>query len=307
MKRNRPSVAVLMSTYNGQRFLKEQIDSVLAQQEVCVTLFIRDDGSTDGTLQIIKSYGERVTVLSEKNIGVGNSFMAVLKFAGQDFDYYAFCDQDDIWLPDKLYRGINTIYLYNEPVCYCSNQTLVDSRGNKIRERYIEKIDTGYLQILCRNQVAGCTMLWNWELQKILIDEQRFPSSGILKKRIHDVWVAMVASVAGKLIYDSDSYILYRQHEDNVVGVKKKSLFCEWKEKINDPSLRNGRSSLAKEIVEKYEDLISDSQIIEKLKTYAYYQNEWKKKEKLLMDHDICKYSGEPLLHLKGKVLLNLF
>lgn len=307
MKEGKPSVAVLMSTYNGQRFLKEQIDSVLAQQNVYLTLFIRDDGSTDNTLQIIKLYGERITALCGKNIGVGNSFMSILKSAGQKFDYYAFCDQDDIWLPDKLYKGINNIYLYDGPVCYCSNQILVDSKGDKIRKRYIEKIDTGYMQILSMNQVTGCTMVWNRELQRILIDELRFPSSEVLKKRIHDVWVAMVASVTGKLVYDSNSYILYRQHENNVVGVKKRSLFYEWKRKLNNPSLRNGRSSLAREIIEKYGDLISDSQIKERLKTYAYYQNGWENKRKLLLDNEIQKYSGESLLYLKGKVFLNLF
>lgn len=117
----------------------------------------------------------------------------------------------------------------------------------------------------------------------------------------------MVASVAGKIIYDSDSYILYRQHENNVVGVKKRSLLHEWKRKIKNPSLWNGRSSLAKEIVEKYGDLIIDSHITEKLKIYAYYQNGWKNKRKLLSDDEIQKYSDEPLLHLKGKIFLNLF
>ncbi len=182
MIENKPSVAVLMSTYDGQRFLKEQIDSVLIQQNVCLTLFVRDDGSNDDTLQIIKSYGERVVFLRGTNVGVGNSFMTVLQAAGQDFDYYAFCDQDDIWLPDKLYKGISSICLYDEPACYCSNQILVDSEGNKIRNHYIEQIDTGYMQILNDNQVYGCTMLWNKELQRILIDELRLPSSEVLKK-----------------------------------------------------------------------------------------------------------------------------
>ncbi|MCI8564005.1 MAG: glycosyltransferase [Lachnospiraceae bacterium] len=307
MNETKPSVAVLMSTYNGQRFLREQIDSVLSQQNVRLTLFIRDDGSRDGTLPIIASYGNQVVCIRGTNIGVGNSFMAVLKYAGGNFDYYAFCDQDDIWIPDKLWEGIHAINWYGGPICYCSNQTLVDSEGEKLQERHIENIDTGYMRILSNNQVTGCTMVWNQALNNLLIDELRFPSSEVLKKRIHDVWVAMVASVVGRLVYDPDSYILYRQHENNVVGVKQRSLLYEWKKKIKNPSLRNGRSTLAKEIVEKYGDLILDSQIIERLKIYAYYQKDWKSKRMLLMDNEIHKYTGEPLLHFKGKVLLNLF
>lgn len=302
-----PSVAVLMSTYNGQRFLKEQIDSVLSQNNVCITLFIRDDGSKDNTLKIIELYKKQVIFLQGINIGVGNSFMKVLSFSGQNFDYYAFCDQDDIWLPQKIYKAICMIHRYNEPVCYCSNQTLVDSHGNIIKERYTDEIDTGYMRILCNNQVTGCTMVWNKKLQTILISAERFPSYEILRKRIHDVWVAMVASVTGILVYDKNSYILYRQHENNVVGVKKTSLFYEWAKKINNPSLRNGRSSLAKEIIDKYDDLIIDRYKSKKLKLYAYYQDGWKNKIRLLLDNELQKYSEESLLQLKGKVFLNLF
>lgn len=303
----RPSAAVLMSTYNGELFLREQIDSILIQRDVHVTLFIRDDGSNDDTLKIISTYGTQIKLECSENVGVGNSFMNILRTAGCDYDYYAFCDQDDIWMPEKLAKAIEIIHPCKGPVCYCSNQMLINSNGKKIGERYDSDIDTGYMYILSNNPVSGCTMVWNRKLQELLIDDGRFPSAGILKKRIHDVWVAMVASIAGTLVYDANSYILYRQHNGNVVGVRRSSLLHEWKKKIIDPSLRNGRSSLAKEIVEKYMDLIPDKQTIERLKIYAYYQDGWRNKLKLLSDREIRKKSGESMPFLLAKILLNLF
>ena len=94
-------VAVLMSTYNGEKYIRDQIDSILSQIKVNVTLFIRDDGSTDSTVKIITQYTEKYSNIKfwvGENIGVGNSFMQLLYSLTDEFDYYAFSDQDDIWL-----------------------------------------------------------------------------------------------------------------------------------------------------------------------------------------------------------------
>ena len=100
-------IAVLMSTYNGEEFLRDQIESILNQEKVNVTLYVRDDGSSDRTVEILSSYEEqgKLKLICGKNCGVGNSFMHLLYTSDQDFDFYAFSDQDDIWLPDKLYSA----------------------------------------------------------------------------------------------------------------------------------------------------------------------------------------------------------
>lgn len=308
MNGNLPTVAVLLSSYNGERFIREQIDSILAQKNVSVRIFVRDDGSTDKTCNIINEYGPRVTLFAENNIGVGNSFMNLLYKVGTSEDYYAFCDQDDVWLPEKLWKAVQKISGYTIPALYCSNQLLTDSKGNITGKRYNSLVNTTYMQILCNNRITGCTMLWNTPLQRILIQEQRKPSQELLIKRIHDVWVAMVASVTGKILYDSTANILYRQHESNVVGAEETSLYQEWRKKIKNPALRNGRSLLAREISEKYGDIISDREILSRLQAYANYQKDQRAKKRLLSEVTlISRYSREAIWQLRMKIRLHLF
>lgn len=308
MNRNLPTVAVLLSSYNGERFIREQIDSILAQKNVSVRIFIRDDGSTDKTCNIINGYGSRVTLFAENNIGVGNSFMNLLYKAGTSADYYAFCDQDDVWLPEKLWQAVQKISGYTIPALYCSNQLLTDSKGNITGKRYNSPVNTTYMQILCNNRITGCTMLWNGPLQRILIQEQRKPSQELLIKRIHDVWVAMVASVTGKILYDSNAHILYRQHESNAVGAKETTLYHEWRKKIKNPALRNGRSLLAREISEKYGDIILDREALSRLQAYANYRKDQRAKSRLLSETTLIScYSRETVWQLRMKIRLHLF
>ncbi|MCR4814948.1 MAG: glycosyltransferase family 2 protein [Lachnospiraceae bacterium] len=312
MENQKPAVAVLLSTYNGERFLKEQLESVFSQTGVKVHLFLRDDGSSDKTLEIAEEYKETyndsVTVIKGGNVGVGCSFMELVYSAGDDFDYYAFCDQDDIWLDGKLITAAEIIRKEEKdsPVLYCSNQMLIDADGNETGLRHKEFVENSYLQILNCNKATGCTMVWNRSLQRLLSEEQRRPAPEILKKRIHDVWVAMVAAVTGKIIYDENAYILYRQHGGNVVGSKGTNVFVNWKSKISDPSLRNGRSALAAEILKNYSDVIPDESVKDTLRNYSEYKTNKERRRILLKKGDIPKYSGEGNASVKIKIRLRL-
>ena len=300
-------VAVLLSTYNGERFLREQLDSILSQKDVLVDLYIRDDGSKDKTIKIIRDYSENYSniVLTEgENVGVGNSFMELVCSAG-DADFYAFSDQDDVWLPNKLICAIDRLSQLEGPVLYTSNQTLVDKELKEIGIRYKTAPDISYKQNICHNNIPGCTMVWNKKLQQILSCDKRRPSSSLLRKRIHDAWVMMAAAVSGKILYDSGSHILYRQHETNVIGVRKTSIFKKWKQKIADPSQRNGRSDLCKEIYDKFSDIATVS--FSDMEVYAHYKNSFRKKLQLLNDSSIIKKSEETRLGFSLKVLFNLF
>ncbi len=304
------TVAVLMSTYNGEKFLKEQIDSILNQADVDVTLYIRDDGSSDSTVEIIDRYlenGSRIHFIEGENLGVGNSFMKLIYQVPQDYDFYAFADQDDVWLPGKLALAAERIGETEEPVLYTSNQTITDENLNVAGKRYDRPPDTGYRQILCQNRLSGCTMVWNPPLQKILSDAKRRPSEALLHQRIHDVWVAMTAAVTGTITFDEDSAILYRQHLDNVVGVRKTSLLSQWKMKLLDPSQRNGRSELCREIWERENDLIKDPRIREDLSVMGGYRSSLQKLFRLLKDPGLTRHSGETVLGYRMKVLLQLF
>lgn len=253
------SVAVLMSTYNGEKYLREQIDSILAQEGVSVSLFVRDDGSSDGTERILKEYAEkdaRVRYEMCENVGVGNSFMNLLYSVPDTFDYYAFSDQDDIWLPEKLAEAIKMLER-SGALLYASNQECVDKDGNSLGLRYAEEreIFLSPVQIMERNMISGCTMVFGKNFRDILAEETNRPSESLLRNRIHDVWLAAVAAVCGKIEYDKRAFIQYRQHENNVVGANehdKKRAAKERKKKLKNKELRNGRSKLAAEICEKF-------------------------------------------------------
>ena len=305
---SKQTVTVLMSTYNGDRFLEEQIDSILNQQGVNVKLCVRDDGSSDDTLRKLLNYADDIDLTKGSNIGVGNSFMQMVYCADLDSDYFAFSDQDDIWMSDKLKTAVDKIKKFDNPVLYASNQLLVNADGEKISIRFNGDPGSNWEHTLCRNYMCGCTMVWNKEFQKLICEEKRRPSEKLLKKRVHDVWFATVADIAATLLYDDTPHIRYRLHENNVFGLKERTIasLCKtWLRKLKEPVLRNGRSDLCKELCQKYADLI-DNDILDKLEVIGMYRDKSQYKRKLLKSRQIIEYSKETLLEYSLKVLFGL-
>ena len=105
-------VQILMSTYYGEKYLREQLDSIIKQTYPLINILIRDDGSSDGTLSILKEYAgkyDHVTYYEGENIGVIQSFLQLLKESDANVNYYAFADQDDVWLPEKIVRAVEKL------------------------------------------------------------------------------------------------------------------------------------------------------------------------------------------------------
>lgn len=303
-------VAVLLSAYNGEKYLREQINSILDQKGVNLDLYIRDDGSSDNTVSVIKEYThshKNVIGYKGKNLGVGNSFMRLLYKVPKQYDYYAFSDQDDYWLPDKLQKAIKKIRENAGPVLYASNQTIVDHDMKETGKRYDSDLSVDYRQIVSSNMISGCTMVWNAQLSDLLSADNRRPSSELLECRIHDVWVALAAAVTGTIVYDSNSYILYRQHKDNVVGAKGKSIVSGWLDKIKHSQGRNGRSKICTETIRCFGDVISDSEILKTLNRYGNYSDSIKSKIDLIKDESIYSYSNETKIGLIIKIMIGLF
>lgn len=246
-------VSVLMSTYNGEKFIREQLDSILHQKNVDVQLLIRDDGSTDSTIEIINEYAERyqnVLAYEGKNIGIGKSFMELVSKA-PNAAYYAFADQDDVWLEDKLARAVKVIretersvycatlrgtgrpviyqdIMYYEgentteilPVLYGSNQTLVNSRLEPIGIRFQKDPECSLYPSISSNLIYGCTMVFNDTLKE-LTETILLPDEIVLRRKNHDGWMIYCAYIFGIFVYDRESKMLYRQHENNAVGAAK--------------------------------------------------------------------------------------
>lgn len=242
-------ICVLMSTYNGEKYLVEQIESILAQKGVEVTLVVRDDGSSDATISILNKYQKQKKlslIRDNTNLGPACSFMKLL-YEAEDFDYYAFADQDDIWCKEKLITATSMIEGYKDiSALYCSNQWILED--GKIKGLRFTHREHGIVQAICGNVFSGCTMVFNKKLFNALKQVNNRPSADVLKSRMHDTWVIAVAECIGIVVYDENSYIEYRIHANNTVGLKN-SKVSRLKQKITNKSYRNGRSKLATELL----------------------------------------------------------
>lgn len=314
-KKEMPTVAVLMSTYNGEKFLEEQIDSVLRQSDVRLNLYIRDDGSKDKTRAILQRYSDlpNIHLRFGENVGVGNSFAELLYDTTIDAEYYAFSDQDDIWLTDKLHSaicGLESFTLSGLPALYAGNMLVADQDGNEMGVRYSEPRNTDFHAIIKSNPLSGCTMVWNRSLCRIIRAEGKRASSIFFNGNYHDVWVALVASLCANIYFDMQPYILYRQHSNNVMGavelrhprIQKIKMQIG---KIIHKELRGMRSERAREVYERYQDMIGQDK--KDLYLYAYYKNEIKLRLLLMKDKKIINIPEENRLSFGIKVLLGLF
>lgn len=171
-------VLVLMSTYNGEKYIEEQLNSLLSQTYKEIDILIRDDGSTDRTINLIEDYidknKENITLIKGKNIGVVNSFFNLIDHVKNEYFYFAFCDQDDYWEKNKIEVAVNKLNeLGNElPLMYCSNKKIVDSNLKLIKTFEKNMIIPNFGNAMVENIATGCTMLINSKLLDILKKEK---------------------------------------------------------------------------------------------------------------------------------------
>ncbi|MGN0437448.1 MAG: glycosyltransferase [Lachnospiraceae bacterium] len=266
-------IAVLMSSYNGENYIIEQIESVLSQKkeyksdtldkEVTfeLDLWVRDDGSKDSTPAILQNYKKQDLLkwYIGDNLGPAFSFLDLMKHC-EGYDYYAFCDQDDVWNQDKMLKAVSMLQKndlnQNQPCLYLSNAQLVDGSLNPCgRNVYKQNPKVDFETVACAGGLLGCTMVFNEALAKLLRD---YP----MPKKIimHDAYTSLVClSLDGMILYDECATMKYRQHEENVVGVARgffgkiidrcNHIFCKSKVSIADQ---------AKEILSIYGGILQD-------------------------------------------------
>lgn len=223
----KPTVEVLLATYNGARFLREQIDSVLAQQAVDIHILAHDDGSTDATNEILAEYAARhpqqLRVLQDDvRTGTAKGNFAHLLHASSA-PYVAFCDQDDVWLPEKLSLSMDAMHSLetqreaDTPLLVYTDLRVVDEslrtlseslwRTNHLRNA----TSPTFAQLLTENVVTGCTALLNRPLVTLM---KTTPATA----QMHDHWAALLACGLGAMKAAPQATVLYRQHTSNVVG-----------------------------------------------------------------------------------------
>lgn len=207
-------IRVLLSTYNGERFIQAQLDSLLDQNYPNFAIFIRDDGSSDGTRRLLQEYTHRnpsINLILGENIGVVRSYLELLRLDGGENDFYAFCDQDDVWQTDKVSAAVASLCQQAEPESslYCSRVKYVDEELNDIRLSDIPR-HIGWRNAVVENIVPGCTIVMGDKLRSLMVETD---GAGVL---MHDWWAYLVGSAFGTIVFDPEARILYRQHLSNV-------------------------------------------------------------------------------------------
>ncbi len=232
-------VDILLATYQGGFYLKEQLQSMMQQSYPHFRIFIRDDGSTDQTLPIIKAfcqeYPERIFFLpSTQRLGVKGNFCELMNYA--QAPYVMFCDQDDIWLPTKIEISLRKMkelehqYGAELPLIVHTDLCPVKADLTMIAPSFwqysnIDPSRTNLNALLVKNTVTGCTVIINQPLLRLAYP---IPDQAVM----HDWWLALVGAILGKLAYLKEPTILYRQHGKNDVGAKKFSLWLLIKDQL---------------------------------------------------------------------------
>ena len=217
-------VAILMGVKNGARFLPEQLDSLIAQTHQNWVLIVSDDGSTDDSLQILKAYqakcpAGKLIIKEGPKSGFCANFLSLACDPGIKADYYAFCDQDDVWLPGKLERAIANIAMYQVhrdvivPYLYCGRTTYVYIDLSHIGLSPLFVFPAKFRNALVQSIAGGNTMVFNQETKSAL------EKVGVVDVPSHDWWLyLLVSGIGGEVYYDKVPQILYRQHNDSIVG-----------------------------------------------------------------------------------------
>lgn len=222
-------VEIILSTYNGSIYLRQQLDSLLNQSYKNIHIIIRDDGSVDVTNNIVDFYRMkfpgRISVLScDSNLGSSASFLYLL--ARTTADYIMFCDQDDVWYQDKVLdtlsemRKLQTAYGVDVPFLVFTDLCVVDADMNIVEaslwrsQKLDPKVSLDWRKLLAQNVVTGCTIMVNKHVKK-LIDLH------LGLDFVHDQYVSVLVSKYGRLSWLDKPTMYYRQHGANVVGAIK--------------------------------------------------------------------------------------
>lgn len=280
---------ILMSSYNGEKYIAEQIESILRQKQISTRLIIRDDGSTDTTIDIINKYIDenpgKIELIRGENVGIHKSFSELLRNCPES-DYIAFSDQDDLWDEDKLFCAISQLKKDEGDFYSCASR-LCDEQLNEYgettrnraqNEHYMSK----YNSILTPG-VQGCTIVISNKLKRFLMDH-KFPDS-----YGHDTWITIIAYLFFYCIYDETPHMLYRQHNNSWTGNRTKRI-SQLKRETRFFILGMRRySCLARDILERFKDEL-DTNTCNLFSVLAKKKKSFRDKMILIKNRQFTKY-----------------
>lgn len=296
-----PEISIIIAAYNGEQYLSEQIKSILAQSYKDWQLLIRDDGSSDNTLGVISEYARQYPDIiklitdNDGNIGTSQNFLRLLNHA--DTDYVMFCDQDDVWLPNKLSISLARLKQQEEkdganvPMILFTDMLVADEQLSIISRSYfsyqnLNPHNITLNRLLVQNVPSGCTLLMN----RAIVDVCGKISPQAV---MYDHWLTLVGATMGTIIYLDAPTLLYRQHGENVFGASKYGLGYFLNRLFDGTSSVKKRFyqnvTQAKFFLEQYEDRLRDDSI-EILRAFSSLKNlSWWEKRKILFQYRIFK------------------
>lgn len=219
-------VAILMCTFNGQAFLEQQLESIRRQRWPAWFVAISDDGSVDGTLSTVARYqaswgGDRISVWQGPRRGFARNFMSFARNRALKADFYAWCDQDDVWHEDKLQKAVSWLQsvTHDKPALYLGRTELIGVRGEPLGYSPLFRRPPSFANALVQNIGGGNTMVFNpaaWSALQEAAEHLDLLSLDIVS---HDWWAyLLITGIGGEVFYDAQPYVRYRQHHRNLVG-----------------------------------------------------------------------------------------
>lgn len=269
VKEKLPKVTVLLATFNGVRFLEEQLTSLFDQQDVDIEVMVNDDGSTDGTINILENWrtkGLIVSISQSRGLGATRAFLSLLQSCDQK-EFVAFCDQDDIWARNKLISQVNSL---NEdtPMMSSCLRVYINETGKEIGKSKNLRKPPSFANSVFENITPGNTMLLNNSAVKLINSMHNPPV-------VHyDSWIYLLISAFGKVNLIPSHFVKYRIHSNNSVGLRKKSI------KATRKAIQIYLNQQAF-LYEKKFDILSQNQR-EYLKSISFFVEEPKLSKKIL-------------------------
>ena len=293
-------IDILLATYNSSRYIDETLASILSQDEATWQLIIQDGGSTDDTLKRMEEYarsypGQIVYLPSERSLSARDNFSKLLDQSRSD--YVMFCDHDDIWFPDKIFKTLKTMkqaeqdYGPDMPLLVFTDKKVVDDDLNLLRDSDLQyqNLDPARIalnHLIFQNVPSGCTMMLNRILANLC---RPIPPQAVM----HDHWVSLVAAALGEIVFLNEPTMLYHQHDHNYYGAANYGwhYFYTW--------FRNGSDSIrsrlkqyidqARAFYDRYSDRLQPKhrQMLAELSRWP--ELSWWDRRKVLLKHRIFK------------------
>lgn len=226
MNNEKTKISVAMATYNGEKYIKEQIETILKNLNDSDELVISDDGSSDMTVEIIKSFNDkRIKLINGPKKGLKQNFNNAIKNTSGDIIFLS--DQDDIWMENKVNKMVECFNL-NNYILIQHDAIIVDENDNVLFESFAEhrKVKTGIVKNLIKNSYHGCCIAFRKELKNEILP---IPDNIYL----HDEWIGLVAELNGKTYFLNEKLIKYRRHSENNSSFKHLPIKQMLKNRIN--------------------------------------------------------------------------